>query len=163
MQRCRCAGRNPGDRGEAGEARGAFGLEGAELGHLDQHGKGGGVADAGDAHENGEAGLQGGIGGELGMQGGVDRGDLTVDLRQTRSGLTLEQRCAVPVVAVAGGDPVLDQGAAGDMQLLHRVDGRAGDGPHRRLEQGGEAGEQRRVDGIVPRVRPLPGPRTSLA
>ena len=48
---------------QAGEARGAFVLEGAELGHLDQQGERAGLADAGDAHEDGEARLQGGIGG----------------------------------------------------------------------------------------------------
>ena len=104
----------PGDRREAGEARGAFVLESAELGHLDQHGERGGFADAGDAHEDVEASLQGRVGGELGVQRGVDRGDLAVDLRKTRSGLTLEQGRAVGVAAVAGGDAILDQGAAGD-------------------------------------------------
>jgi hypothetical protein len=72
-----------GDRGEAGEARGAFVLEGAELGPLDQQGERAGLADAGDAHQDVEARLQGGIGGERGVQGGVERGDLAVDLRQT--------------------------------------------------------------------------------
>ena len=52
------------------------------------------------------------------------------------------------VAAVAGGDAVLDQGAAGAVQLLHGVEGRADDGPHRRLEERREAGEHRRVDGI---------------
>ena len=120
----------------------------AELGHLDQHGERGGCAHAGDPHEDGEAGLQGGIGGELGAQGGGDRGELAVDLPQALPGVTLEQRRAVPVVAVAGGDPVLDQGAAGDVQLLHRIEGRADHGTHRRLEQGGEAGEHGRIDRI---------------
>jgi len=54
----------------------------------------------------------------------------------------------VRVVAVAGGDPVLDQGAAGAMQLLHRIEGCANDRPHRWLEQGGEAGEHGGVDGV---------------
>jgi hypothetical protein len=43
-------------------------LEGAELGHLDEQGKRRGCADAGDAHQDVEAGLQGRIGGELGVQ-----------------------------------------------------------------------------------------------
>jgi hypothetical protein len=57
-------------------------VDGAEVGHLDQHGERGGFARAEDAREDGEAGLQGGIGGKLGGQGGVDRGDLAVDLPQ---------------------------------------------------------------------------------
>ena len=87
-------------RREAGEARGASVLEGAKLGHLDQHGQRGGLADAGDADQDVEAGLQGGIGGERRVQGSVDRGELALDLAQTRSDLTLEQRRAVRVVAV---------------------------------------------------------------
>jgi hypothetical protein len=55
-------------------------LESAELGHLDQQNEGGGGADAGDAHEDREAGLQDGIGGELRVQRRIDRGDLTIDL-----------------------------------------------------------------------------------
>jgi hypothetical protein len=113
----------PGHGGEAGEARGAFMLEGAEFGHLDQHGERGGCADAGDAHQDVEAGLQAGIGSELRAQRRIDRGDLAVDLSKALPGLTLEQRRAMPVVAVAGGDAVLDQGAAGDVQLLHGVKG----------------------------------------
>jgi hypothetical protein len=42
----------------------------------------------------------------------------------------------------------LDQSAAGAVQLLHGIEGSTDDGPHRRLEQGGEAGEQRRVDRV---------------
>ena len=34
------------------------------------------------------------------------------------------------------------------MQLLHRVEGRADDGPHRRLEQRREAGQHGGVDGV---------------
>ena len=71
-----------GDRGEAGATRHAFVLDGAELGHLDQQGERRRRAHAGDAHEDGEAGLQGGIGGKLRVQGGVDRGDLAIDLAQ---------------------------------------------------------------------------------
>ena len=52
------------------------------------------------------------------------------------------------MVAVAGGDAVLHQGAAGDVQFLHRVEGRAHHGPRRQLEEGCEAGEHGRVDGI---------------
>jgi hypothetical protein len=40
-------------------------LDGAEFRHLDQHGERGGL---GDAHEDREAGLQGGIGGERGSK-----------------------------------------------------------------------------------------------
>jgi hypothetical protein len=82
------------------------------------------------------------------MQGGVDRGDLAVDVSKALPGLTLEQRRAVPVVAVAGGDAVLDQGAAGDVQLLHGVKGRADDGPRRRLEERREAGEHGGIDRV---------------
>ena len=57
-----------GDRGEAGEARGALVRESAELGQLDQQGERGGFADAGDAHQNSEARLQGGVGDELGAE-----------------------------------------------------------------------------------------------
>jgi hypothetical protein len=75
-------------------------LESAELGHLDEQSKCGGFAHAGDAHEHLEAALQGGIGGQLRAQSDVERGELAVDLRKTRSGLTLEQRRAVGVAAV---------------------------------------------------------------
>jgi hypothetical protein len=95
-----------------------------------------------------EAGLQGGIGGERRVQGSVDRGELALDLAQTRSDLTLEQRRAVRVVAVAGGNPVLDQGATSAVQFLHGVDGRAHYGPHRRLEQRREAGKHGGVDRV---------------
>jgi hypothetical protein len=46
------------------------------------------------------------------------------------------------------GDPILDQGAAGAVHLLHRIEGSTDDGPQRRLEEGREAGEHRRGDGI---------------
>jgi pimeloyl-ACP methyl ester carboxylesterase len=139
---------SPGHGREAGEACGGCVLEGAELGHLDQHGDRGGGADTGDAHQDLEAIPQGRVGSELRVQGGGDRGDLAVDLRQTRSGLTLEQGRAVRVAAVATGDPILDQGAAGAVHLLQRSEGSTDDGPQRRLEEGREAGEHRRVDGI---------------
>jgi hypothetical protein len=126
-----------GDRGEAGQAGRAFVLDGAELRHLDEHGERCGVADARDAHDV-EAGLQRGIGGELRVHGRADRGDLAFHLPEALFSLTLEQRQAVRVASVLGGDSVLDQAAAGDMQLLHRVEGRADDGSHRRLDEGRE-------------------------
>jgi hypothetical protein len=91
---------------------------------------------------------KGGIGGERRVQGSVDRGELALDLAQARSDLTLEQRRAVRVVAVAGRDPVLDQGATSAVQFLHGVDGHAHHGPHRRLEQRREAGKHGGVDRV---------------
>jgi hypothetical protein len=76
-----------------------------------------------------EAGPQGRVEGEVRVQGGVDRGDLALDLAEALPGLMLEQRRAVGVVAVARGDAALDQGAAGAVQLLHGVEGRAHDRP----------------------------------
>jgi hypothetical protein len=99
--------------------------EGAELGHRDQQGERGGGADAGSAQEDLEAGLQDRVGGKLGVQGGIDRGDPAVDLPKALLGLTPEQGQAVGVAAVLGGDAVLDQGAARDLQLLQGIEGGA--------------------------------------
>ena len=88
------------------------------------------------------------MGGELRVPRRVERGDLAFDLAETLPGLTLEQGRAVRVVAVPGGDLVLDQGAARHVQLPPRVEGRAHDGPHRRLEKGCEAGQHGRVDRV---------------
>jgi hypothetical protein len=82
------------------------------------------------------------------MQRRIDRGDLAVDLAQALLGLTLEQGRAVRMASVAGGDAVLDQGAAGNVQLLHGVEGRAHDRPHRRLQERREAGEHGGVDRV---------------
>ena len=84
----------------------------------------------------------------LGVQGGVDRGELAVDLPKALPGLALEQGRAVRVAAVPGGDAVLHQGAARDVQLLHGVEGRAHDRSHRGLEKGGEAGQHGGVDRV---------------
>jgi hypothetical protein len=105
---------------------------------LDEHGGCRGFADTGDAHEDIEAGVQERIG-NFGMQVGVDRGDLAIDLQEALPGLTLEQRRAVHVIAVMGADPVLDQGAAGDMQLIHRIQGRA-----HTVRMGGSSGAAKR-------------------
>jgi len=66
--------------------------EGAERGHLDRDGERGGLADAGDAHQDAEAGAQAGIGGERGVQGRVEGGDPALDPAQALPGVALEER-----------------------------------------------------------------------
>ena len=53
--------------------------------------------------------------------------------------------CVSPVL---GGDTILDEGLAGDMQLFHLVERRAHGGPDWRLEHRAETGEHGRIDPI---------------
>lgn len=50
------------------------------------------------------------------------------------------------MIAVLGCGPILDQGEPGDMELLHLVDGLAGNRPRRRRQQRTHAGEHGGID-----------------
>ena len=71
-----------------------------------------------------------------------------LDLSEALGGLALEQGGAAGVAAVAGGCPVLHQGAPGDVQFLHLVEPCADHGPHRWFEHGRPSREHGRVHRI---------------
>ncbi len=80
-----------GDRRQTGQAGGAVVFQAAEFRHFDEHGQRRGLTNPWDADEDGEAGLQRGIGFAQLAQGRINGGDLARHLPQPLGSQALEQ------------------------------------------------------------------------
>ena len=116
-----------------------------------------------DAEEDLEALGEVRIGDDQRAQRHVDGRELALDLAQPLRGLPAEQGRPSRLDAVPRCDAILDQSAAGDLQLFHLVENPARRRACGRLEQRAEASEHRRVDDVrlgvlAERLREAPRP-----
>ena len=130
------------------EACGLTRFERAEFGHFDQQGKGGDVGYARNAGQDGEAIGEARVGFDDPEDCRFDGRDLTIDLLEALSVLTLQQRERQDFSAVPGGGAILHQGFASDVDLLQFEQNLAWSRARLQFQQGAHASQNRRIQAI---------------